>query len=110
MSFRSRRSLARSLARSFARLAQQKRSRCQSSTRFRGVAVADAIIPRVSGACLSRSRDFSPPADVRREHPVGRYQNGRALRKLSPGALVPRLSRTRRSGPLPGGPRSRKDS
>ncbi|TGZ48195.1 hypothetical protein DBV15_09965 [Temnothorax longispinosus] len=77
VSFRSRRSLARSLA----RVAEAK----SPVSRLRGSAVSRCRRwyhpASISGAYLSRSRDFSPPADVRREHPLGRYQNGRALKK-----------------------------
>ncbi|EGI57727.1 hypothetical protein G5I_14255 [Acromyrmex echinatior] len=59
VSFRSRRSLARTLAR------VAEASHRQSSTRFRGVAVSDDIIPRISGAAYFDPRDFSPPADAR---------------------------------------------
>lgn len=105
VSFRSRRSLGRSLARS---LAQQKRV---AISRLRGSAVSRCrrwYHPASKVVAQSRSRDFSPPADVRREHPVGRYQNGRALRKLLRvlGPAAPPAD----PDPFSAGPRSRKGS
>lgn len=92
VSFRSRRSLARTPARSLARVAEA--SHRQSSTRFRGVAVADGIISRISGPACLDPRDFSPPADARTSgRPLPKWPRAE---KTPPGFLV-------RSEPFSGG-------